>query len=127
MEKESVLADEGTFAETLGEKESLCPEEEGKGNTEHGIRPRQHGFVKGRSCLTNLISCCDRVTCLVGYGKAVVVAFLDFSKAFDNVSHCIPLEKLASRGLHGYTLCWVKNCLNGQAQRVVVKGDKCSW
>jgi len=23
------------------------------------IRPSQHGFMKGRFCLTNLISCCD--------------------------------------------------------------------
>jgi len=23
------------------------------------IRPSQHGFIKGRFCLTNLISCCD--------------------------------------------------------------------
>jgi len=30
-----------------------------------GIRPRQHGFMKGRSCLTNLISFCDEVACLV--------------------------------------------------------------
>jgi len=28
-----------------------------KGN--QGIRPSQHGFMKGRSCLTNLISFCD--------------------------------------------------------------------
>jgi len=30
-----------------------------------GIRPSQHGFMKGRSCLTNLISFNDQVTCLV--------------------------------------------------------------
>ena len=27
-----------------------------------GIRPSQHGFMKGRSCLTNLISFYDQVT-----------------------------------------------------------------
>ena len=27
-----------------------------------GIRPSQHGFMKGRLCLTNLISLCDWVT-----------------------------------------------------------------
>ncbi|GAB0183641.1 mitochondrial enolase superfamily member 1 [Grus japonensis] len=36
-------------------------------------RPSQHGFMKGRSCLTNLISFYDRVTCLVDEGKAVDV------------------------------------------------------
>ena len=73
-----------------------------------GIRPSQHGFTKGRSCLTNLISFYDQVTRLVDEGKAVDVIFLDFSKAFDTVSHGILLEKLAAHGLDKCTLCWVK-------------------
>ena len=36
------------------------------------------------------------------------VVYLDFSKAFDNVSHSILLEKLAACGLDGCTLCWVE-------------------
>ena len=84
-----------------------------------GIRPSQHGFMKGRSCLTNLISFYDKVTHLVDEGKAVNVVYLDFSKAFDTVSHSILLEKLAAHGLDGCTLRWVKNWLDGQAQRVV--------
>ncbi|KAK4830626.1 hypothetical protein QYF61_012451 [Mycteria americana] len=92
-----------------------------------GIRPSQHGFRKGRSCLTNLISFCDEVTHLVDEGKAVDVVYLDFSKAFDTVSHSILLEKLAAYGLGGCTLCWVKNCLDGRAQRVVVNGIKSCW
>jgi len=35
------------------------------------IRPSQCGFVKGKSCFTNLISFYDKVTCLVDKGKAV--------------------------------------------------------
>ncbi|PKU44709.1 rna-directed dna polymerase from mobile element jockey-like [Limosa lapponica baueri] len=53
--------------------------------------------------------------------------YLDFSKAFDTVSHSLLLEKLAAHGLEGSTLCWVKNWLQGRAQRVVVNGDKSSW
>jgi len=92
-----------------------------------GIRPIQHGFMKGRTCLTNLISCYDQVTHLVDEGKAVDVVYLDFSKAFDAVPQSIPLEKLAAYGLDGCTLFWIKNWLNGQAQRVVVNGVKSSW
>ncbi|KAK4823310.1 hypothetical protein QYF61_000523 [Mycteria americana] len=91
-----------------------------------GIKPSQHGFRKGRSCLTNLISFYDKVTCLVDKGKAVDVVYLDFSKAFDTISHSILLEKLAAHGLDGHTLCVVKNWLDGRAQRVVVNGVKFS-
>ena len=92
-----------------------------------GIRPSQHRFMKGKSCLTNLISFYDWVTRLVDEGKAVDVVYLDFSKAFDTVSHSILLQKLAAHGLDRYILGWVKDWLEGQAQRVVVNGVKSSW
>ncbi|KAK4824987.1 hypothetical protein QYF61_022513 [Mycteria americana] len=92
-----------------------------------GIKPSQHGFRKGRSCLTNLISFYDKVTRLVDEGKAVDVVYLDFSKAFDTVSHSILLEKLAAHGLDGCTLRWVKNWLDGRAQTVVLNGVYSGW
>ncbi|GAB0181355.1 hypothetical protein GRJ2_000600800 [Grus japonensis] len=67
------------------------------------------------------------VTCLVDEGKAVDVVYLDFSKAFDTVSHSILLEKLAAHGLDRCTLRWVKDWLDGWAQRVAVNGVKSSW
>ncbi|RMC00455.1 hypothetical protein DUI87_23065 [Hirundo rustica rustica] len=92
-----------------------------------GIRPSQHGFTKGRSCLTNLVSFYDQVTRLVEAGKAVDVVYLDFSKAFDTVSHSILLDKLAAHGLDRGTLRWVRNWLDGRAQGVVVNGAASSW
>jgi len=51
----------------------------------------------------------------------VDVVYLDFSKAFDTLSHSILLEKQAAHGLDGRMLRWVKNWLDGQAQRVAVE------
>ena len=58
---------------------------------------------------------------------AADVVYLDFSKAFDTVSDRFLLQKLAARGLDRYTLGWVRNWLEGQAQGVVVNGVKSSW
>ena len=55
------------------------------------------------------------------------VVCLDFHKAFDAVPHSILMEKLAAHGLDGHTLHWVKHCVDGWAQRVVVNGVKSSW
>ena len=60
------------------------------------------------------------MTHLVDEGKAFDIVYLDFSKAFDTVFHSLLLDRLASHGLDRYTLCWVKNWLEAQAQRVVV-------
>ena len=78
-----------------------------------GIRPSQHGCVKGRSCLTNLIY--DQVTHLVDEGKAVDVTYPDFGKTFDNISHSILLEKLVAQGLDRCTFHRVKNGLDVRA------------
>jgi len=67
------------------------------------------------------------MTCLVDEAKAVDVAYLGFSKAFDTASHNIFLEKLTAHGFNGYNLCSLKNWLDGLSQRVVVNGVKSSW
>ena len=43
----------------------------------------QHGFMKERSSLTNLVEFFENITCAVDNGEPVDVVYLDFQKAFD--------------------------------------------
>ena len=92
-----------------------------------GIRPSQHGFMKGRSCLTNPISFYDKMTQLLDEGKSINIICLDFRKAFNTVPHRILIERLAAHGLDERTVCWIKHWLDQRSQRVVVNGVKPSW
>ena len=87
----------------------------------------QHGFIRGRSCQTNPIAFYDQVTKALDAGVAVDVVFLDFSKAFDTVSHPILIKKLGDCGIDAYTVRWIADWLKGHIQRVVVDGSYSIW
>ena len=91
------------------------------------IRSSQHGFIKGKSCLTNLTAFYNGITGWVDEGGAVDVVYLDFSKAFDTVSHNILIGKLRKCGLDEWSVKWFENWLNGRTQRVVISGAESSW
>jgi len=91
------------------------------------IRSSQHGFTKAKSCLTNLIAFYNGVTGWVDEGRAVDVVYLDFSKAFDTVSHNIHLGKFRKCGLDEWSVKQIENWLNGRTQKVVISGTESSW
>jgi len=86
------------------------------------ISDTQHGFRKGRSCLSNLLAFLDKVLCQIDEGCSIDMVFLDMAKAFDKVPHKTLLEKLRKRGIGGKILRISGNWLQGRKQRICVLG-----
>ena len=87
----------------------------------------QYRFVKGRSCETKLVLIHHQWATALDEGRKIDIAFLDFSKAFDSVSHQLLLQKLCSFGISGSLLHWCESYLSNRQQRVVLDGVSSSW
>ena len=88
--------------------------------SDNNISTHQHGFIKYKSCLTNLLETMEDLTSYHEKGIPVDEVFLDFAKAFDKVPHQRLLYKLNKYGVCEELLCWIESFLCHRKQRVRV-------
>ena len=88
------------------------------------LSPRQHGFISGRSTVTQLLSYLDSCIGDIVNGDVVDVVYLDFQKAFEPVPHVRLIKKLIAYGIGGELLAWITEYLEDRNQVVVVNGEK---
>jgi len=91
------------------------------------LNSSQHGFVKGKSCLTNLLEFITFVSDCIDGHKDVDVIYLEFQKAFDKVPHKRLLSKVKSFGITGKVSNWIEKWLLDRKQRVVLNGSFSEW
>lgn len=91
------------------------------------INPSQHGFTKGRSCLTNLLVTMDKITDALDRGERVLVGYLDFQKAFDSVNHRLLIHKMRSYCIAPGICDWIEDFLRNRCFRVKVRDTTSDW
>ena len=82
----------------------------------------QFGFVKKRSTILQLISFLDNVYNCIDNNNNLYCAYLDFSKAFDKVSHTALLSKARKFGIGGNLLKLLASYLADRRQCVKIDG-----
>ena len=92
----------------------------------NNLSDHQHGFRKRRSCETQLLQAVDDLAKCLNEGGQIDAVLLDFSKAFDKVSHHHLATKLHHYGMRGKMLEWMQSFLSSRTQEVILEGNKSS-
>jgi hypothetical protein len=87
------------------------------------IDPYQHGFMSGRSTVTNLVEYSSYIRLNLADRKRVDAIYTDFSSAFDKVDHGLLICKLERYGIRGSLLNWIQSYLTGRTQKVKFMSD----
>ena len=86
------------------------------------ISANQHAFMKGRSCVSQLLEHIEHILQKLENKYNIDVVYLDFAKAFDKVDHNILMKKIHQYGIRGNLYTWIKNFLFNRQQQVIVEG-----
>ena len=89
------------------------------------LYPFQHGFQKGKSCVTQLIEVFYDIGHALDRGLDII--YLDFARAFDSVCPAKLVSKLKTFGIDDPLLSWFYSYLSGRRQRVVINGTFSNW
>ena len=87
------------------------------------ISVNQHGFMRNRSIVTNLLGYTSVVLDSLEKGAQVDVIYYDFAKAFDCVDHSILISKLNKMGVSGCFLQWIRSYLSNRFQSVKIRNS----
>ena len=82
----------------------------------------QHGFISGRSTLSQLLHHVEELIRAWEDGKVTDTVYLDFAKAFDKVDHNLLCHKIKQLGIIGKVGLWIKEFLTGRTQQVAANG-----
>ena len=94
-------------------------------DTNQILTEQHHGFRQKRSCKSQLqlILTVQDIASAIEENEQIDVILLDFSKAFDKVSHQRLAIKLHHNGILGQLLEWIKSFLTNRCQQVMVEGQ----
>ena len=85
------------------------------------IDTHQHGFLRNRSCNSNLLLFTESIARSLHEKIGADVIYFDFAKAFDTVSHDLISNKLKTRyNIDGTLLKFFTEYLRGRKQRVIL-------
>ena len=88
------------------------------------ICSNQHGFVTGRSTISNLVCVTQFISEVLDGNGQVDVIYTDFSKAFDRLDHGILLRKLSAFGFNRDLVQFCSSYLKCRNQYVQYRGHK---
>ena len=92
--------------------------------TRHLLSDNQHGFVKDKSCATNILTLTDDISTLLHNNIGCDIIYFDFQKAFDTVKHDLILKKLKYQfNIDGSLLRFINDYLKNRTQRVLLENS----
>ena len=95
-------------------------------NLNNILNSLQHGFRDKHSCETQLLALVQELASGVDSNKQTDMAILDFSKAFDKVSHSHCLYKHKWYGVDPLTHAWISDFFKDRSQGIVFDSESSS-